>query len=294
MSASASPALGSAANIVSPPLSPSLFAWTKVIDVLGALAINLATAALILVATLWLARWGARLAAAAMARLHPRRGAPDPTLQSFASSAVRYTVLVVGFVATLQQLGVRATSIIAVLGAASLAVGLALQGALTNVAAGVMILLFRPYRVGDIIESGGRVGRVETLDLFVTELATLDNLKVVIPNGKVFGDVIVNHSTHDRRRADVTVRLPVNVDVSRLIDRLRHGLAADPRVLAEPPPLVELTSLTETAVELTVRPWVRREDYGAVKADILLWTRRLQLDPDAPLANAMDASVLPG
>jgi small conductance mechanosensitive channel len=179
-----------------------------------------------------------------------------------------------------------------VLGAASLAVGLALQGALTNVAAGVMILLFRPYRVGDVIETGGRTGRVDALDLFVTEMSTPDNLKVVIPNGKVFGDVIVNHSVHETRRADVTARLPLSADAPKLIERLRRGLAADPRVLSDPPPVVELTALTEGAVELAVRPWVRREDYGRVKADVLAWTRRLETDPNAPLAG-MDRSAVP-
>jgi small conductance mechanosensitive channel len=146
-----------------------------------------------------------------MGRLHGRR-APDLTLQTFVSSMVRYVILAIGFVAMLQQLGVKTTSIVAVLGAASLAVGLALQGALSNVAAGVMILLFRPYRVGDIIETGGKKGTVKALDLVITELATADNLKIVIPNNKVFGDVIVNHSHHGQRRVDVTFRVPAAAD----------------------------------------------------------------------------------
>lgn len=140
------------------------------------------------------------------------------TLQTFAGSMARSLVLVVGLVAVLQQLGVRTTSIISVLGAPSLAIGLALQGALSHVAAAVMILLLRPYRVGDITETGGRVGRVEALDLFVTDLETLDNLKVVIPNSKVFADVVMNHTHHDRRRADVSLRLPAHSS-----DCGRHG-----------------------------------------------------------------------
>jgi small conductance mechanosensitive channel len=264
------------------------FAWSKFIDTAGDLAINLAVAAAILAVTIWLAGWANRVMRAALGRVHPRRGAADVTLQTFAGSMARNLVLVVGLVAVLQQLGVRTTSIIAVLGAASLAIGLALQGALSNVAAGVMILLFRPYRVGDIIETGGKVGRVEALDLFVTELATLDNLKVVIPNSKVFGDVVVNHTHHDRRRADVSLRLPATVDAAALIDRLRQRLNEDPRVLKEPAPILELTGVGEAWAELTVRPWTDRENYGRVKADVLLWAKLLEKDLQAALPATAD------
>lgn len=273
------------AAIASPAES---FAWGKVIDTAGDLAVNVAVAVLILSVTVWLAGWANRVVRAALGRVHPRRGAADVTLQTFAGSMARNLILVVGLVAVLQQLGVRTTSIIAVLGAASLAVGLALQGALSNVAAGVMILLFRPYRVGDIIETGGRIGRVEALDLFVTELATLDNLKVVIPNSKVFGDVVVNHTHHDRRRADVSLRLPASVDAPALMDRLRQRLRDDPRVLDDPPPILELTGVGEAWAELTVRPWTDRENYGRLKADVLLWAKLLENDLQAALPSTAE------
>lgn len=263
--------------------SPTGFAWSKLIDAAGDLAINLAIAAVTLAATVWASRWASRLARAALARLQARRGDADVTLLSFGASMARNVVLVVGVIAVLQQLGVKTTSIIAVLGAASLAVGLALQGALSNVAAGVMILLLRPYRVGDVIESAGRTGRVEALDLFVTELATPDNLKVVIPNGKLFGDVIVNHTFHERRRPNIVLRLPLAADVQRIIKRLEERLIADPRVEASPAPAVDLTGAAEAWVELTVRPWVRREHLSAVKSDVLLSARLLEQDPDAEL-----------
>ncbi|WP_395670270.1 mechanosensitive ion channel family protein [Phenylobacterium sp.] len=266
------------------------FAWSKLIDAGGDLAINLAVAALTLALTIWASRWASRLARAALARMQARRGDADVTLATFAASMTRNVVLVVGLVAVLQQLGVKTTSIIAVLGAASLAVGLALQGALSNVAAGVMILLLRPYRVGDVIESAGRTGRVEALDLFVTELATPDNLKVVIPNGKLFGDVIVNHTFHDRRRADVLVRLPLVADVQRIEARLRQRLDDDPRVDSTPAPVVELTGAGEVWVELAARPWVAREDLAAVKSDVILCARLLEQDPEAELP-ALPAKV---
>ena len=258
-------------------------ALAKLVDSGGDLAINIAVALVITVVTLWLAGWAGTLTRAALARVHPRRGPQDPTLAIFAGSVARNLVMIVGFIAVLQQLGVRTTSIVAVLGAASLAVGLALQGALANVAAGVMILFFRPYRIGDIIETSGKTGRVNALDLFVTELATLDNLKVVIPNGKVFGDVIVNHTFHDRRRADAVLRLPLAADAPAVMSRLRDRLAADPRVLKDPPPLIEMVGVGEAWFEVAVRPWVATPDYGAVKADQLLWAARLERDPSAEL-----------
>src|SRR5690606_36230548 len=225
--------------------------------------------------------WAGRLARGALTRVQARRGDADVTLASFASSMARNVVLIMGLIAVLQQLGVKTTSIIAVLGAASLAVGLALQGALSNVAAGVMILLLRPYRVGDTIESSGRTGKVEALDLFITELSTPDNLKVVIPNGKLFGDVIVNHTFHARRRSDVVLRLPLSADIQKIMQRLQQRLMEDPRVETTPAPVVELTGAAETWVELAVRPWAAREYVGAVKSDVILCSRLLELDPNA-------------
>jgi small conductance mechanosensitive channel len=244
--------------------------------------VNLAAAVLILIATLVAASWAARLTQRALERFHGRRDA-DATLRIFAASVVRYTVVILGSIVVLQQLGVQTTSIIAAVGAASLAIGLAMQGALSNVAAGVMILVLRPFRVGDIIEAGGKIGRVRTLDLFVTELATLDNLKIVMPNGKVFGDVIVNHSFHDLRRADALFHAPPAANLPALVERLRRRLEADPRVVKDPPPLVEVTAVTEGFVEIAVRPWASRNDYGALKADILLCARLLEADPGAEL-----------
>jgi small conductance mechanosensitive channel len=275
--------LPAAAAHAAPNPSVARDAVAKLVDSGGDLAINIAVALVITVATLWLAGWAGTLTRAGLSRMHTRRGAQDPTLAIFAGSVVRNLVTILGFIAVLERLGVRTTSIVAVLGAASLAVGLALQGALANVAAGVMILFFRPYRIGDIIETAGRTGRVRTLDLFVTELATLDNLKVVIPNGKVFGDVIVNHTFHDRRRADAVLRLPLTADAPAVMSRLRERLAADPRVLKDPPPLIEMVGVSEAFFEVAMRPWVATADYGAVKADQMLWAARLERDPAAEL-----------
>jgi small conductance mechanosensitive channel len=111
----------------------------------------------------------------------------------------------------------------------------------------------------------------------------LDNLKVVMPNSKVFGEVVVNHTFHDRRRADVSVRLPTAADAVAVMERLRRRLVEDPRVLRDPAPILELTAVSEGATELAVRPWASREDYGRMKADIMLWAKLLEADPSAPL-----------
>ena len=196
------------------------------LDWLGKLAVNLVVAGLILAVTFWVAGWAARFMRRTLSRVH--RNSPDPTLESFSASLARYAVIAVGLVAVLQQLGVQATSILAVLGAASLAIGLALQGALSNVAAGVMILLFRPYRVGDVIETATRQGTVKSLDLLFTEIATPDNVKVMIPNSKVFGDVILNYSTHRHRRADVLFKVPLKTDLVLVLQKMRERAEHDP------------------------------------------------------------------
>lgn len=255
--------------------------WDKLVDNGSDLAVNLLIAIVIIAATVWVARWVGRLTERALGGFHHRH--EDPTLRIFAASLARNAVFIIGGIAVLQQLGVKTTSIIAAVGAASLAIGLAMQGALSNVAAGVMILLFRPYRVGDIIESAGKTGQVRALDLFVTELATLDNLKIVIPNGKVFADVIVNHSFHPKRRADVVFRVPLTADVPAMVARLRERLKTNSLVLDEPPPLIELTGMSEAFVELAVRPWAASADYGPVKADMLLCARLLEADPGCAL-----------
>jgi small conductance mechanosensitive channel len=278
MTTTSLPALAAAQQLTSPR---QLAVWDRLISVGGDLITNLLVAALVMAATLWAAGWASKLTRRAF-HVH-RRHETDETLPIFFSSLARNIVLLLGAIAVLEQLGVKTTSILAAIGAASLAIGLALQGALSNVAAGVMILLFRPYRVGDIVETGGRIGQARSIDLFVTELATLDNLKVVIPNAKVFGDVIINHTFHERRRADTIFRAPPAADVVGLIERLRDWLKTDPRILAEPAPLIEVTSVNEGAVEIAVRPWAATVDYAPVKADLLLCAKLLETDPKTAL-----------
>jgi small conductance mechanosensitive channel len=269
------------------------------LDWLGQAAVNLVVAAIILIVTFWVAGWLAGAVRRALARVH--RTNPDPTLQTFGASLVRYAVVAVGLVAVLQQLGVQATSIIAVLGAASLAIGLALQGALSNVAAGVMILLFRPYRVGDTIETVTRVGTVKSLDLLFTEIATFDNVKVMIPNSKVFGDVILNYSAHRTRRVDVLFKVPLKTDLVAVLKRLRERAESDPRIRKDPAVQIEVTDLSEAFAQAAIRAWTAKEDFAAVKTDLMLTAHLLSDDParqDLPAprpSKAIDPSpAMPG
>ncbi len=247
------------------------------LDWAGKVAVNLLVAALILGLTFWVAGWAAGVVRRTLGRVH--RNNPDQTLETFGASLVRYAIVVVGLVAVLQQLGVQATSIIAVLGAASLAIGLALQGALSNVAAGVMILLFRPYRVGDTIETVTRIGTVKSLDLLFTEIATPDNVKVMIPNSKVFGDVILNYSAHRTRRVDVLFKVPLKTDLVAVLKRLRERAENDARIRKEPAVQIEVTDLSEAFAQAAIRAWTAKEDFASVKTDLMLTAHLLADDP---------------
>jgi small conductance mechanosensitive channel len=241
-------------------------ALAKAGDVLGDFAVNLVIAVAIFAATLWLAKWTSMLVRRTLQRLP--RTAGDQTLQDFASSVSRYAVTVIGVIAILRRLGVETTSIITVLGAASLAIGLALQGALSNVAAGVMILIFRPYRVGDLVTVAGKTGTVKRLDLFNTELSDVDGLKMVVPNGKAFGDVVTNYTDIPNRRVEMTFSLLPDAPVAAVEAAALAVLHADPRVLDDPAPMSRATEYTAEKVTLTVRAWARLDDYWDMRFDL--------------------------
>jgi small conductance mechanosensitive channel len=190
-----------------------------------------------------------------------RPNAPDATLLGFLSSAARGTVLIIGAIAILQQLGVQTTSILALLGAGSLAIGLAVQGSLSNVAAGVMLLVLRPYRIGDVVAINGRVGTVKRLDLFMTELTDPDNLAIFMPNGKVFGEMIVNYTTPKTRRIELAFGVDYQDDLDRAEAVLLACAKTDARVLAEPAPWAGVTALDTSSVTVTLRAWTKTGDY---------------------------------
>jgi small conductance mechanosensitive channel len=174
----------------------------------------------------------------------------------------------------LQQLGVQTTSILALLGAGSLAIGLAMQGSLSNVAAGVMLLVLRPYRIGDVVEINGRIGTVKRLDLFQTELTDPDNLAIFMPNGKVFGEMIVNYSKPATRRMELHFNIDYQDDMDVATALLVDCAKADPRVLAEPAPAAMVTALEASSVRVTLQAWAPTPVYWDVRFGVIKRVKR--------------------
>lgn len=239
----------------------------KLTQVIGDFAVNLAIALAILAATIFAARWAASATRKALGKVRGFRH--DPTVLSFAVQVVRVVVFLIGFVAVLQRLGVQTTSIIAVLGAASLAVGLALQGTLSNVAAGVMLLILRPYRVGDLVNIGGNVGKVQRLDLFFTQLSDANNVKIMAPNSKVFGDVILNLSGQQTRRIELQIGVGYGENLNKAREALVAAATAQAAVLPDPAPWAGVTNMLDSAVEISLHAWVKSTDYWQTRADVL-------------------------
>jgi small conductance mechanosensitive channel len=239
----------------------------KLTDMAGDFAVNLIIALVILIATVFAARWVSGVTRRTLSRVRGFRH--DQTVLSFAVQVVRVVVYVIGLIAVLQRLGVQTTSIIAVLGAASLAVGLALQGTLSNVAAGVLLLVLRPYKVGDVIDIGGAAGSVQRLDLFTTQMSNANNHKIVVPNAKVLGDVILNLSGQKTRRIEINFTVGYGEDLSAARAVLVGVAEAHEKVLDDPAPWTGVTGLLDSAVQITLQAWVKSEDWWQTQADLM-------------------------
>jgi small conductance mechanosensitive channel len=192
----------------------------------------------------------------------------DGSVVSFAASLAYALVLAFAVLASLAKFGIQTTSFVAVLGAAGFAIGFALQGSLSNFAAGVLILVLRPYRTGDVIEAAGVVGKVSRIELFTTVLTTPDNIRILVPNGKIYGDVIKNIMANSTRRLDLVVGIGYGSSIKKAHELLSEILKADDRVLADPEPTIAVAELADSSVNLVVRPWVKREDYWPLKFDL--------------------------
>ena len=192
----------------------------------------------------------------------------DPTLVPFLSKLAYYFVLIVVVIAVLGVFGVQTASLVAVLGAAGLAVGLALQGTLSNFAAGVMLLFFRPFKLGDFIDAGGTTGSVEEIGVFATTLKSPDNVKIVVPNSQVYGQTIKNFNGFDTRRVDMEIGISYDDDIPKAMEVIRGIVAADPRVLPEPEPVIAVSNLGDSSVDIVVRPWCAGSDYWALRWDL--------------------------
>ena len=193
-----------------------------------------------------------------------RRSKLDDTLARFTANLAHAALLVFVVLAALAQLGVQTTSFVAVIGAAGLAVGLALQGSLSNFAAGALIILFKPYKAGDHVEGAGKEGTVEEVQIFTTVLNTPDNRRVIVPNSQMMNGVITNISANDTRRVDLTVGVSHEEDLQRVKELLTATLAEEPRILEAPAPMIAVQELADSSTNLVVRPWVRAPDYWPV------------------------------
>lgn len=204
----------------------------------------------------------------AMGRLMERT-LTDKTLSKFLSSLAYYLVMVVAAVAALGMVGIQMASVLTILATAGLAVGLALQGTLSNVAAGVMLLIFRPFRVGDFIEAGGGPkGTVEAIGLFSTTLNTPDNVHIVLPNSSIYGGTIQNFSRNANRRIDLVTGISYDDDIGLAIKTIQLVLDEEPRILEDPAYQVAVSEMGESSVNLVVRPWCATTDYWAVRFDL--------------------------
>jgi small conductance mechanosensitive channel len=192
----------------------------------------------------------------------------DPAIEHFVSSLVSWTLLFFVVIASLGQLGIQTASFVAILGAAGLAVGLALQGSLANFAAGVLILIFRPFKVGDFIEVAGVSGVVQKIQIFTTELHSPDNKKIIVPNGGVISGNITNYSANETRRVDMVFGIGYSDDIDAAKAVLQSVVASESRVLVVPAPTIAVVELADSSVNLVCRPWVNTADYWDVYFNI--------------------------
>ncbi|MEL6724747.1 MAG: mechanosensitive ion channel domain-containing protein [Pseudomonadota bacterium] len=192
----------------------------------------------------------------------------DDTLGNFFGSMVRWAVTAAVFIAVLQVFGVPATSFVAILGALTLAIGLSLQGALGNIASGVMIMIFRPYKLGDYVEAAGVAGTVKDINLFQTVLATPDNVQIMVPNSQAIDGVIKNYSGYTTRRVDVTFGIDYGDDIDKAIGIIKSIVDADTRIMRDPEPFAKVVNLGDSSVDIATRNWVSAKDYWDVKFDL--------------------------
>lgn len=197
----------------------------------------------------------------------------DRAIISFVGSLVYILILTFAVLAALAKFGIQTASFVAVLGAAGFAIGFALQGSLANFAAGVLILVLRPFKTGDFIMGAGEAGTVKEIELFTTVLATPDNVKIMVPNGKLFGDVIKNVSAFDTRRVDLVIGIGYSSDIQKAWDVMMGLIKEDTRILPDPAPQIAVSELADSSVNFVVRPWVKKEDYWGVKFDL---TRKIK------------------
>lgn len=224
--------------------------------------LNIVFAILILIIGMMAAGWVKRM----VIKMCKKSTKIDDTLGAFFSSLARYVVIIFTILAVLDRFGVETASLIAILGAASLAIGLALQGTLSNVAAGVMLLIFRPFKIGQFVDAAGHAGSVKHIGLFVTEMATGDNVQIIIPNSQIWGASIKNFSSNENRRVDLVIGIGYDDDIDKAIAEIGSVCDADDRVLKDPATSIFVGELGASSVDIVVRAWTASGNYWPLKA----------------------------
>ncbi|MEL7185074.1 MAG: mechanosensitive ion channel domain-containing protein [Pseudomonadota bacterium] len=243
------------------------FDWNQIIEFLKTEGVELGINIAIAIAIFYIGKLAVSLVVRGLRKVM-RRQEIDKTLETFIANLVRAVLMIVVIIAAIGQVGIQTTSFIAIFGAAGLAVGLALQGSLSNFAAGVLIVLFRPYRVGDFVEAAGISGSVEQVQILTTVLKTADNKQIIVPNSQIMGSIITNYSANDTRRVDMVVGVGYDDDLDKTRATLEELIAADDRILDEPAPTIAVSELGDSSVNFVVRPWVKTPDYWGVKFDL--------------------------
>ncbi len=228
-----------------------------------AYSVNIIGAILIFIVGKWLARWITNLLSKLL-----KKNNVEPTLVNFLTSLFYYTLLVLVVVAAAGRLGINTTSFLTIIGAAGLAVGLALKDSLSNFAAGVMLVLFRPFAIGDVVSTAGITAKVEKITIFNTLFCSPDNQLIIVPNNKIISDIITNINAKDTRRIDLVVGISYSDDIAQTRNILKGLAEADSRILTDPAPTIAVAELADSRVNLVFRPWVKTGDYWDVRFDL--------------------------
>ncbi|HIJ77980.1 MAG: mechanosensitive ion channel [Desulfobulbaceae bacterium] len=227
-------------------------------------SLRLLAAALIFVVGKWLAKHLTALFGAAL-----EKHKTEATLVSFLKNIVYYIILVAIVIAALGQLGINTASFLTIVGTAGLAIGLALKDSLSNFSSGVLLILFRPFKVGDFVTAGGMSGTVREISIFNTQLATPDNQRVLVPNSSIMGNVITNVTANPTRRIDLMIGIGYGDDIKQAKEIMGRVIAEDQRLLVDPQPTIVVAELADSSINLAVRPWVATENYWAARCDLL-------------------------
>ena len=241
--------------------------WQQMINLLKTIGVEFGFKLVVAVIIFYVGRLVSRMLVKGLRRLLQSQQV-DKILETFVCNLAYWTVMIFVIIAAISQIGIETTSLIAVMGAAGLAVGLALQGSLSNFAAGVLIVVFRPYRVGDFVEAAGISGSVEQVQILTTVLRTGDNKQIIVPNSQIMGSIITNYSANDTRRVDMTIGVSYDDNLDKVRATLEELIDADARILKDPEPLIAVSALADSSVNFTVRPWVKTGDYWGVMFDL--------------------------